>query len=511
MRERDLRRVLLIKAIEEADREGTIIPPADREAAARDAARNLRGFDRTRTTETADGRLGAGAHRLLAARAAILRRQVAVRHPFVQTVLDTASGAAVASWLMVLLSLVAGFSLSSLEGGRRIDILAPPLLGLVLWNLLVYILAAARLLRRRSRKASFAGLLANAAVGRAKRFIAKSAAFNTTLAEALSRFAEEWSQAMRPLLVARALRLLHLCAAAVGIGLLAGLYLRGMVLDYQAGWESTFLDAGQVRALLAFVYAPASALTGVPIPGEEHLAAIRMVDGQGGETAAAWIHLLAATGMLFIVLPRVVLALALTAGIARQSLRAPLPASLTPYFRIAFGSVEGGPLGGRAWVLPYAYEPAPQAVANLRELLPAAFGRTLEAQVRAPVPYGQEDEIQAGLTPASGEEPDLVVLLFNLAATPEEENHGVALAGVRDWLERVRAGAQLLVVVDAGPYAARMGGADRRLAERREVWRAFVAARGLDACFVDLSRSAPPEGVADHAQQLRAAARSPAV
>lgn len=510
MRERDLRRVLLIKAIEEADREGTIIAPADREAAARDAARSLRGFDRTKTIETADGRLAAGAERLLAARAARLARQVAVRHPFVETVLQTASGAAAVGWLMILLSLIAGFSLSSLEGGRRIDILAPPLLGLVLWNLLVYVLAAARLLRGRAPRASFAGLLVNTASKRAKRFIARSAAFNTTLAEGLYRFAEEWTRAARPLLVARALRLLHLCAAAVCIGLLAGLYLRGMVLDYRAGWESTFLDAGQVRTLLAFVYAPASALVGVPIPGEEHIAAIRMVGGQGGETAAAWIHLLAATGLLFIVLPRVVLALALTGDIARQSLRAPLPTSLATYFRSAFGSVDGGPLGGRAWVLPYAYEPAPQVVANLRELLPAAFGKTLEAEVRAAVPYGQEDDIQASLKPATGREPDLVVLLFNLAATPEEENHGVALAGVRDWLERFRAGAQLLVVVDEGPYVTRMAAADRRLAERRELWRAFVAARGLEACFVDLSRNAPAEGVADRAQRLRAAVRLPA-
>ena len=46
---------------------------------------------------------------------------------------------------------------------------------------------------------------------------------------------------------ARALRAetaLHAGAAALALGLVAGLYVRGLVLDYRAGWESTFLDAG---------------------------------------------------------------------------------------------------------------------------------------------------------------------------------------------------------------------------------------------------------------------------
>jgi hypothetical protein len=97
-------------------------------------------------------------------------------------------------------------------------------------------------------------------------------------------------------------------------------------------------------------------------------------------------------------------------------------------------------------------------------------------------------------------------LLFNLAATPEDENHDAVIAGVRDWLERGRRHAQLLVLVDEGPYRTRMaqgGGADR-IAERRDLWRAFVSARGLGACFVDLGRPGPAAGESDAAERLRA-------
>ena len=99
------------------------------------------------------------------------------------------------------------------------------------------------------RRASWSPAGAIWLCGGSQRLVARSAAFNAVLAEALGRFVAEWSEAARPLLTARAVRLFHVCAAAVGIGLIAGLYLRGIALDYRAGWESTFLDARQVRAL----------------------------------------------------------------------------------------------------------------------------------------------------------------------------------------------------------------------------------------------------------------------
>src|SRR5436853_594858 len=63
------------------------------------------------------------------------------------------------------------------------------------------------------------------------------------LPHALATFATEWSHLATPLYVARAARLLHAAAALFAAGIVAGLYLHGIAVEYRASWESTFLDA----------------------------------------------------------------------------------------------------------------------------------------------------------------------------------------------------------------------------------------------------------------------------
>jgi hypothetical protein len=43
------------------------------------------------------------------------------------------------------------------------------------------------------------------------------------------------------------------------------------------------------------------------------------------------------------------------------------------------------------------------------------------------------------------------------------------------------------VLIDEAPYVARMGSAPERIDERREVWRRFVSAHGLEPTFVSLA------------------------
>src|SRR5690606_14377362 len=137
-------------------------------------------------------------------------------------------------------------------------------------------------------------------------------------------------------------------AAALALGAIAGLYLRGLVFEYRAGWASTFLEPDQVRALLAVLFGPASLLTGIELPDAERLAAMRMPPGPG-ERAADWIHLQAATLALVVVLPRLALALVEHRRAHRlaESIKVPLR---DPYFAAllrarggAAGTVQGVP------------------------------------------------------------------------------------------------------------------------------------------------------------------------
>jgi uncharacterized protein DUF2868 len=482
MREMDLRAVLLVKAIEETDREGRILAPADRLAAARDARRE--GGDAVPMRMDA-ARLPAGAQRMLVRRARILLARVRASHAFVDEVLGFRAG----RWIAIALAVVAfavGLALSALDGSQRINVLAFPLWGLVAWNFLVYAIVAAAALRAMSRRAhtvrALHGWTVDAIASRLSAAIARARRYHAPLADALARYALEWQGAVRPRLASRAAAAFHVAAAILAAGLAAGLYLRGVVLDYQAGWESTFLDAARVHQVLAVLYAPASWLTGIPIPDAARLEAIRWRDGAGGENAARWIHLLAATLLLLVMVPRLVLA---AIALARSVAGPALPPSLTPYFLASFREAGVSVEGGEVRVIAYAYEPTEAALAALRSLLAREMGDHISLAAVGAVPYGEEESAPQAIGSGAG----AVVLLFTLAATPEDENHGRVIELVRD-APAVRAGsAPLRIVVDEAPYAARMGEAlAARLEERRRAWRDFVAARGLQAQIVDLAR-----------------------
>jgi hypothetical protein len=162
-----------------------------------------------------------------------------------------------------------------------------------------------------------------------------------------------------------------------------------------------------------------------------------------------------------------------------------VPASLAPYARVAFSGVGGLVDRGIVMVVPFAYEPAANSLARLRTLLGAEMGEHLGIDLRAPVRYGDEEVFVHNVGDRGGELADVIVLLATLAATPEDENHGLVIEGLRDWMAKHRPQAQLVVMVDEAPYAARMPA--ERVAERRRAWQAFIAARGVEPRFVSLA------------------------
>lgn len=204
--------------------------------------------------------------------------------------------------LALLLGLLAGLAVDQLGPPQRVNLLAPAVWAVVLWNLAVY--AALAL------PAPQPGLLARLLGGR-----------GGTLSRQPQLHAD-WLRAAAPLLAQRAALLVHIAAAALALGLIAGLYLRGLVMDYRAGWQSTFLDAPAVQAVLGLALWPASWLTGVAVPD---VAPLRVAPGAAATASAApWIHLFAATLLLAVVLPRALLAGRAALRAARLSRHFPL-------------------------------------------------------------------------------------------------------------------------------------------------------------------------------------------
>src|SRR5512135_2338331 len=139
MREDTLRAVLMVRAIEEVDRAGTIVPPGDRAQATREAVRAL-GAGVDEAALVADDRLLA---RALGDRAERLVGPLVERFPIVGEALGrtrTPAG-------LLMVPFASGIGLSALDGSRRINILAFPFLGLIAWNLAMYAVLAIGWLR----------------------------------------------------------------------------------------------------------------------------------------------------------------------------------------------------------------------------------------------------------------------------------------------------------------------------------------------------------------------------
>jgi len=357
---------------------------------------------------------------------------------------------------------------------QRINLLAPPVLLLLLWNLAVFVLLL--LAPGKGLSAWVARRLDAARV----HFSARGAA--APLLAARARFAAEWALATRGVQQPRVAAVLHWAAALVALAVVASMYVVGLAFDYRAGWDSTWLDAEAVQRLLASVLTPASALSGIALPEAAELARLRFADGSSGERAGRWIHLYAVTLALAVIAPR--LALAAWAGWRARRAAAGLNLPLDePYFRAL---LRDGPQRPRpVTVLPYSYTLGAAQQAALARALVAAIGPGAQARVAPSLPLGAEDDLTPHLP--SDLAPD-VAALFAASATPERETHG---AFVRALVAALPRGTQLAVLVDESglrQHAGRAADAELRLTQRRAAWQRLLHDLSLPAPrFIDLA------------------------
>jgi hypothetical protein len=152
-----------------------------------------------------------------------------------------------ADWLVPLAALALGAA-SNIIDGRRLSIVAFPMLGMLLWNLAVYLMLIASPLGRLARRRRPPGCAVPPAAGVDIR-AGKSRRLRPAAAGQRARpLPEGLAVLVPPLTNSRAARLFHLSAAALAIGLLAGMYWRALGTEYRAGWESTLLGRRRCTA-----------------------------------------------------------------------------------------------------------------------------------------------------------------------------------------------------------------------------------------------------------------------
>jgi hypothetical protein len=372
--------------------------------------------------------------------------------------------------LAALLGLVGGLGVDLLGRNQIVDVLAPSAWALVAWNVAVYALlgVAPRAWAGRPSRESAAGLR-----------LALLRWWQRTSGSGPLRLASRrWAELSAPLTLTRIAALLHVAAAALAIGLLGSMYLRGLVLDYRAGWQSTFLDAADVHRLLSPLLAPASAVTGIAVPDAAAIAAMRLTAPAqpAAAPAAPWIHLYAATLAMAVVLPRLVLALVafVQAALRRRRFELPLTDAATlrevQGFRRQRSTVQ---------LCPYAQAPSAPAALGLRALLAREFGADVLLQVKDTTPVGDEE---AAVRALAADGVTSRVVLVDLAATPEDDHHGRFVRA----LQAAAPQLPLLVLVDESAYRRRFAAMPERLDERRAAWRRWAAALAVPVRLVAL-------------------------
>jgi hypothetical protein len=418
----------------------------------------------------------ATAEKFVAVRARLASERLFERRPEFRRLLGRTVARPWLGWLLVVLALFSGILIDQIGLEKRINLLAIPVFGLLLWNLAIYLWLLLQALPR----LFFGGRPIASRVARWIAGIGRSGAETLAMPSIPAAFVQSWSQASLPLAGARIARFMHLAAAAFGLGVIASLYFRGVIHDYRVGWESTFLDADQLHAFLGFLFAGMPAALAPAMPDLATLEAMRFPASAGAD-AAPWIHRIAGLLLLVVVLPR--LGLALLAGWRQGWLEGHFPVDLSePYFQRLLGHFRNE--AARVAVLPYSTSLTPQAALRLQQAVQRLFGAQSEVLLAEPVPFGGED----GLSMVAGEA-NLRLVIFSLAATPEVEHHGALL-------QKLRA-ERLLVLVDESAFLLRFASQPERLAERRKLWSSFLQAIPVPHVLADLDN---PDSELLHAQ-----------
>ncbi|HSV81979.1 MAG TPA: DUF3482 domain-containing protein [Ramlibacter sp.] len=319
--EASARQLVLVRAIEDVDTQGKLLSEIEREQLERDALEASR---------RASPAAGLDRAQYLQHRARKLLAAVENRHPQLAALQDPEPWRRWLLWVLPLAAMALGAAIDRIDNPERVNMLSPPLLGVLFWNLAMYLFllfsafapAAWQLHGPLSAlQRWFAGVPVHGRrTGRLRLDVS-------------ARFHQQWLQATGRQQWLWAKQLLHLSAAGWALGLGISIVIGGLVRQYRIGWESTLLDPPQVHAFLTTLFAPVVALLPVPGFSADDVQRLRFGSGAaiGLEEARRWVWMYLALLGLVVAVPRVLLA-AWAAWRRRQLGRAVRIDLRDPYF-----------------------------------------------------------------------------------------------------------------------------------------------------------------------------------
>ena len=383
MLEKDARRILFFRALGETDHEGIIVSSSLLETVRKNMEPFLKNID-----------YFAGFCRSLEK---IAGRRHNIDFSTYYMAFDFKLGK---SGLLLLVSFLIGLGSNYLGSGPRVNILLNPLMILLAWNFAIYLvlLFKGTIFRKYTlppanmafQLVTFGRVIKN----KFNLLFPKKSKKAPLLRNARIYFIRLWLQQANALSAARLSLILHGMAIALTCGVVTGLYLRGLFQEYQFAWFSTF-DKSIVMSLGKAIFAPVLFLIQGNMPKEN--------------MGASWIHLFAASAVLYILLPRFFLLFQTKLKIKKLTRSVELDLTL-PYFnkwRLDPVNLD---------LYSYSYSLDDKNLLLLNEALERVYGHQDKLIV---------ENIQwGGDLPKSLNQERIPVFCFNAAQTPENEIHG---------------------------------------------------------------------------------------
>jgi hypothetical protein len=244
--------------------------------------------------------------------------------------------------LLCMISLFLGFGLHSLGEDRYFHILSPVLIGILIWNLMSitlllwgrYTPSAPPLSSSDVKDSSTYEDVTSRQAWRSiilwlqnkwYRFILKASPDTPLQMAVLRVYLQKTFIFTKTQLTAELRRCLHLMSVAFLLGALGSAYWDGLIHQYVASAESTFLNRAQVESLLSILFWP-STVMGYGVVSladftiDQHH---KILVG----TAAPWIHRYTISLLVWIVVPRLLLIMLETLAIWKSTLQLPIKLS----------------------------------------------------------------------------------------------------------------------------------------------------------------------------------------
>ena len=481
MKQTELQNVMLVKAIEETDRNGVIISAEQGERATLKALMDNGLPQEGPPTDVSEEKLSSA----ISDRSALLLKDVIADRPVLDDLL------AISSWrrwivFAVLASAVSiGIGMSAIPD--QMNILDLSYIGVIVWNLLIYLLLLLGMVLHVGNGgpgiSRLLGVAAKWVEHRLTMLLAESAQSDDTIAAIGRRFFEVWRVAAGPVFAQRVKVLLHVAAACMALGLIGGLYSHLWDEHHDVVWESSLLNAPDVKRLIDATFSAPAAVLGFELPASvnELEKLERTSSGVRGAAAKPWIHLFSLVLVCLVVVPR--LFLAGTAGMKSGWLQR--PSYLPDIVRLYALSVLGDKSVARAiiHVFPYELDPSVGLTERLDAYLLQRMGRGARGQVHSVIVVGEEHAIEklsrGPIQRAAG-----WLILTRLESKPDSATHGIMVVTARD----VAASAlpvRLLVDEHVEPTSwVPDWWRKREVDRRRRQWRQFASTHRIEVGFL---------------------------